>query len=763
MRWGSDVWRWSMVLRALYELGQHIDKTEGIQKAFKSDYKQPKEGDNVLVVSINDEKEIELDLKEVPEGIDIYEKSLYYKGGNDGVGNNTSISGISPFFFKIKDFNRDNGGIKISKGLNSNKKEGQGYNIEYFEKIYLDDIEKYGGQYLGTWKELKNNNVKNEFKEYVGRRFNFDCSNMKIETSNNNKIIFNNDEEEMEVLLGDFLDEEGYKNATIKHTSSNGNTEIGLLLTKEKNNERKLYVNKIEDYLSFVQRKKNKIKSKIENEIETEIENIKWIFFDELYGECILNLQNDFLRNFSSKPVNVKYSSPRGKCDICSKDKQTVNPNLDFFNLDKKIYLKNYTSLENLSLSDIKSENMRIKICPECNSYIVGGWKYLYNIFNKNYIVLPIVKKEKNEEGSLKTFLETVRGEDISNFEKINEAIDKDKINDNLELHLLIYSSDRNGFKNIEKIIRNYKLHSLQFDPKENEQLRLLENDDQTLRYINYSNQNYDGKRKVEDYFDIEAILKTFFINNSGFSLPFYFYELYFRDPPKNMNAKIKHLLYKYRDDLVSFIYGCDISAINRNILNDISLTSILYEIRNKRNIFKDPEYRDLNLRNDIIEKINNYYFLKEEIINKGEKNMIKQQIEKLEKHFENFEDEDRENIKKIVVEDGNKQLLYYLIGNFIQKIDNTRGRKGKNKIFENFVSNLNQRNIKDRFQKDILQGQNYYIKDRSQKAKFVLDLIKYHLDDLFEDLSYDDVIISIITGYYSEDILETEKPKKKD
>ena len=761
-----------MMLRALYELGQHIDKTEGIQKAFKSDYKQPKEGDNVLVVSINDEEEIELDLKEVPEGIDIYEKSLYYKGGNDGVGNNTSISGISPFFFKIKDFNRDEKGIKISKGLSSNNKEGQGYNIEYYEKIYLDDIEKYGGKYLGSWEELRNNNIKEQFKQYVEERFNFDWSNMKIESFNDEKILFKDNSSEMEVLLGDFLDEEGYKDATIKYTNSNGNTEKGLLLTDEKDNERKLYVNKIEDYLSFVQRKKNKIKSKIQNEIKAEIENVDWIFFDKLYGESILDLQKDFLRNFSSKPVNVKYSSPRGKCDICGKDKQTVNPNLDFFNLDKKIYLKNYTCSENISLSDIKSKDMRIKICPECNSYIVAGWKYLYNIFNKNYIVLPIAKEGKNNEKAFETFLKTVRGENISNFEKINGAIDEDMINDNLELQLLIYSMDRNGFKNIEKIIRNYKLHSLQFNPKENEQLRLLEDDDQSLRYTKWSNKNYDGIRKIKSFFDMEKNLRSFFINEDGRSLngdesesssPFYFYELYFRDLPKNMNAKIKHLLYKYRDDLFSFIYGCDISAINKNILNDIALTSILYEIRNKRNIFKNLDCRDLGLRNDIMEKANYYYFLKEEIINKGEKNMMKQKIEKLEKHFGNFEDENKEYIKEIVVDDGNKQLLYYLIGNFIQKIDNTRGRKGKNKIFENFVSNLNQRNIKDRFQKDILQGQNYYIKDRSQKAKFVLDLIKYHLDDLFEDIPHEDIMISLITGYYSEDILETEKPKKED
>ncbi len=516
---------------------------------------------------------------------------------------------------------------------------------------------------------------------------------------------------------------------------------------------KKIYKKEIEDldiikhYFSFLEKNSDSIKGKKEEGTA----DSTWIYVSDFKGESTLNLHQNYVNLYPLIKRNEEIDDIVDVCDICNNRDTIRYPKIPFYSLDKGCYN------HNMNRNELK--NARIKICRNCEAYITAGWKFLLNIFNRNYLMIPILKKPEDKKRVFETFIEAIRGQNLSNFEKINATLNKDIINKNLELYFIVYSKDnRGGFGNLESRIRNYKLYSLKFDPKKNENLRLLQNDDKTLRYINYSDPNYNSSRKIENFFDIEKILKSFFIMENGNIPTFYFYELYFKNPPKRMNNQFKHRLYKYRNDLVSFIYNCDPSAINEKILRDIVLNFLLYEIKNKRDLFDDPKYEDLNLRNEIMERINYYRFLNEKIINRDDCVMLKNQIQKLDDFFKNFEDDDKEKIKEIVLDEKNKQLLYYLIGNFIQKIDNTRGREEKNKVFENFISNINERNIKNRFQKDILQRQNYYIKERSRKVKFILDLIKYHLDDLFKDLPYEEIMISLITGYYSEDILKSEK-----
>ncbi len=624
------------MLKSLYEFGKYVDETEGIDEAFKKEFKTPDEDDKILKVSIDEEGNLHSNIIKVQTEVDIEDSSLYYiGGGGENVTGNQGIMGISPFFFQLNYLTKN----KVSKS--------KGY---YDRNVYEREIQE---------------------------------------------------------------------------------------------------LDKIKEYFRFIEENSSKIK----DQLDSESDNPTWIYITEFNGESTQELHETYTDLYPRIKQNKDVEDIKDVCDICNKESTIRYPRIPFFSLDKGCYN------HNMNRNDL--QDARIKICRDCEAYITAGWKFLLGIFDRNYIMIPLVKDYQNKEKAFRTFIKTVRGKNLSNFDKINSILNNKAINRNLELYFAVYSKDSRGsFKNIERMIKNYKLYSIRFNPNENKNLRLLENDDETLRYVNYSNTNYNSTREIESFFDIEDILRSFFLKENGSPIFSHLYEFYYRDPPKKMNSKFKHKLYEYRDDLISFIYDCNTSAIDKKILRDIALNFILYEIRNKRNLFENSEYQDLNLKNEIMERINYYNFLNDEVINRGEDKMLKKQIEKVDGSFKKFEEEDKEEIREIVLSEENKQLLYYLIGNFIRKIDNTRGSEGKNKIFEDFISSFNKRNIKDRFQKQILQGQNYYIKGRNPKAKYVLDLIKYHLDDLFEDLPHGEVMISLITGYYSKDILESDEKK---
>ncbi|NIQ05463.1 MAG: hypothetical protein GWO20_06965, partial [Candidatus Korarchaeota archaeon] len=94
----------------------------------------------------------------------------------------------------------------------------------------------------------------------------------------------------------------------------------------------------------------------------------------------------------------------------------------------------------------------------------------------------------------------------------------------------------------------------------------------------------------------------------------------------------------------------------------------------------------------------------------------MKEEISKLKSSLDELGEAQKEELKQVIEED--ERLLYYLIGQLIRKIDNFRGSKGKNKIFSSFIQNVNPRNIKARFAKDILQGQDYYLEKLTRKDK---------------------------------------------
>ena len=116
----------------------------------------------------------------------------------------------------------------------------------------------------------------------------------------------------------------------------------------------------------------------------------------------------------------------------------------------------------------------------------------------------------------------------------------------------------------------------------------------------------------------------------------------------------------------------------------------------------------------------------------------------------------DDAEFKQLLEED--PALKYYLLGQFISYIDRFKYMNNKNKdVFSNFVSNVNRNNIKKLFVSEILQKNNFYISQMSQKGKIIFKLFESNIDKLFNEsgnFDYEDYLLLIFTGYYTDNIL---------
>ncbi|RLG01366.1 hypothetical protein DRN58_01930 [Thermococci archaeon] len=470
--------------------------------------------------------------------------------------------------------------------------------------------------------------------------------------------------------------------------------------------------------------------------------NLDWLFFKEFNGKNTMELHKKFIEVYSKLPRKKDIEEIDGTCSVCGKEGKIGYPKIPFFAAEISNYAHNLK--EDLSA-------FRIRICSDCEPYIAAGWRYLNSIFGgKLYILIPKLRENANRD-SLREFIKRINKNNLSNFEKLNLVLRNRHLDEELELFFIVMKREQQKTV-IEKFVQNYKTFAVRF---ENETLA----EGNELEYV-------DWESKIEipeirSYFDLERLLRFFFVNDKNKYFSKYFYELYHhskqrRVVPENMESSFKHRLFIYRDNLFSFIYETNLYALKDSMLNDICLNFLLYEIRKQRDFWKVNT--DINLCYKIMEGLNYYYFLKNKI--RGDIKM-KEQILSLKYEFvklenEKAKEEAEEKIEKIVEED--ERLIYYLIGQFIRKIDNFRGKKGKNKIFDSFVQSINRRNIKQRFVEDILQKQNYYIEKLNPKAKFVFDIMSNNLDKLFEYEPYEEMIISLITGYYSRDILKSSK-----
>jgi len=464
--------------------------------------------------------------------------------------------------------------------------------------------------------------------------------------------------------------------------------------------------------------------------------NSDWAYIKRFEKNETKERHEYFITTYATAPQNKSIDWIEGDCTLCGKSEKMRDIRLPFYSLE----VSNY----NFGLASNEVDKGPLKLCQECEGKVVAGWKYLSNIFGNNYFLIPEPRYESME--GLDVFFD-IAEENVVDFEKLNNLIFEKEIYETLEFRFLVTARQKSKL-NILKSVSNYYLFAKKF---KDEHLIL----DDSLKYFPKSGIDIQN-RTLNNYFDLENILKFYFVNERNYYLDdtFHFYQLYNTDLPRKMNSKFKHQLYAHRDELFSFIYETNLDALPKKSLNEIVENFLRYEFRNHDNGNNfDPGI----VRSKIIEGLNYYYFLCSKIY--GESNM-KNKTKELKENFDNFEEQEtKEKIRELVNEEDNSLLVYYLIGQLIGNIDDFRYKKGnKNSIFSEFLESLNQKNAKQRFAEEILQGQIYYIEKSNPKAKFVFDILGDNLDNLFKTKSFSDVLIAIVSGYYGENILKSEK-----
>ena len=78
-------------------------------------------------------------------------------------------------------------------------------------------------------------------------------------------------------------------------------------------------------------------------------------------------------------------------------------------------------------------------------------------------------------------------------------------------------------------------------------------------------------------------------------------------------------------------------------------------------------------------------------------------------------------------------------------------------------MTNINRNNVKKLFATEILQKNNYYINKIINKSKIIFEVLEENLETLFdeEDMTYEDYVLTMCTGYYTENVLSNKKDEK--
>ncbi|WGI17899.1 hypothetical protein [Methanonatronarchaeum sp. AMET-Sl] len=462
--------------------------------------------------------------------------------------------------------------------------------------------------------------------------------------------------------------------------------------------------------------------------------DVDWIYIKEFEGHDARERHNFYIQTYITAPQNENINWVEGVCTTCGDSREMRDIRLPFYSLG----VTNY----NFGLASNEISKGPLKLCPDCELKITSGWKILNNIFGNKYVLIPSTRFNSSEK--LKRFIGIAK-ENVGDFEKLNNIMDDEELYNEFEFKFLVTEVQQSKL-NILRSVSNYKVFAEEFEDEE-----LVIEDD--LKYFPASNININVN-KVHNYFDLERILKFFFVNENNYPLyelygdTFHFYQLYNTDLPSNLNSRFKHLLYAHRDELFSFIYESDPSALPKKSFLRILETFLRYEIRN---MDSGSSFEGGIVRNRIIEGLNYFYFFNVKVY--GEENM-KEDIERLEEYFAKFDEDSKQEIREIVNQD--ERLLYFLVGQFIRRIDDYRYTQDKNKIFTDFIESINRKNAGQRFAENILQNQMYYIDRLDSKAKYIFDLTKDNLNQFFEDKSFSEVLISLISGYYADNILKS-------
>lgn len=458
-----------------------------------------------------------------------------------------------------------------------------------------------------------------------------------------------------------------------------------------------------------------------------------------------LDLLNDlfifYSKIFKKREEKVKDYS-QGNCSFCGEPGITYS-SLGSFAISKSA---SFNFSENM-------QNSRLRVCKLCNSYLRTAEDNLKKSLKAPMLIIPKSKGVYDYE----SFFKISNLEDNS-FSKINEFL-KDNSND-FNYDLVLYKEGNGNTYVINKYVENYQTFLINF----NKEIKLY---DDGLNYL-FGEKYFemeDDKKFVNNLFDLESIFKSFFIKFEGdtikFPMLYTFCEIYTKDLTGKsgilygFDSRTILLFTKYMHSIFNFIYELNEDALNRKMINEI-VSNILFKFQRNsgEKTYKCSILKNLNYYFMIVKE-----FLGESMLNEDNVFILKEIFSKYNKDSTDVKitDEDEEiilnNIKNEV------SLKYYLLGQFIALIDNSKRIGGKNSdVFSNFILNVNKNNIKKLFTTEILQKNNFYIKNMNKKGKFIFKILENSLNDLFdeENFYFEDYVILMFTGYYSENILST-------
>ncbi|MDR2624593.1 MAG: hypothetical protein LBC39_08560 [Methanobrevibacter sp.] len=496
--------------------------------------------------------------------------------------------------------------------------------------------------------------------------------------------------------------------------------------------DKKEIIELINNYFSFLDDNKENISEKIRE---------KGIYNKNLLIICFFNSENDLINDmifyyikYLKNRNKQKCPEKNSKCNFCD-NSTIIFPTLKSYSL-KPAYLFNYT-LENKD----QLKNSKFKICKECENYVKFAEDKLIQIYN-NILIIPI-----NVNGNYSDFLK-ISNEEISSFEKINKFM---KESNGFNYDLVMYKRATQGIT-IEKYIENYKSYLVKFD-----NIKLYGNDN--LNYL--LNQDYKKsekeKSKIENIFDLEHIFTSFFVDideEEQYKYPklYHFYEIYTKDFRgktgifNGFDNRLTSIFSKYMHSIFNLIYQLNEDALNKNMLNEIVLNSIL-------------KLQKHGKKYEILKRLNYYVMLKKELL--GGNIMEMEKIEKLKKSLQS----NNRDFDKLISED--PALKYYLLGQFLGYIDDFKSSpkyKKNRDVFSNFINNINRNNVRNLFVTEVLQKNNFYIGKMSEKGKSIFKIFENNIDSVFnepKDFSYEDYILLMFTGYYTNNLLKSDKKKE--
>ena len=422
-----------------------------------------------------------------------------------------------------------------------------------------------------------------------------------------------------------------------------------------------------------------------------------------------------------------------------------------------------YSSLGSYALSKSASfnfsedmSNSRLRICKLCNSYLRTAEDNLKKALNGPIMVIPKSKGIYDYE----SFVKISNLEDKSSFSKINEFLKENSNQFNYDL--VFYNEGKGNTYVINKYVENYQAFLIDF----NREIKLY---DYGLNYLfneKYFSNIEEDTRFVNNLFDLERIFRSLFIkfDDEQIKYPnlYNFYNIYTRDLTGSggilygFDSKTVSIFTKYMHSIFNFIYELNEDALNKSMIDEIVLNVL---IKLQRNTTNKKSYKC-----KILNYLNYYFMIIKEFL--GESMLEDENVKKLKEIFSTYHKDD--GGKKISEEDENEifetiekdvSLKYYLIGQFISLIDNTKSREEKNSdIFSNFVLNANKNNIKKLFTTEVLQKNNYYIGGMNKKGKFIFKILENNFNELFDedDFYFEDYLLLIFTGYYTENILSS-------